>query len=154
MGKRWVNFKQHITFENKNMHGYNRYLAVITLLVVIVCSGCGRGNPNRAEVHGTVTLDGQALDQGTISFLPSGQTKGPAAGASIVDGSYSISADAGPAIGTNRVEIRSARATGGRLPNGDPAIDEFIPSQYNTKTKLTVTIEPGGNIADFPLQLK
>ena len=126
----------------------------IVLLVLFLCGGCGRVT-NRAELHGTVTLDGEPLEQGAITLFPTGPTKGPAAGTAIVDGSYSIAAEKGPAIGTNRVEIRSARATGKTIPiRNEPEIVEILPDRYHNQSVLTVEIEPGQNVANFQLHSK
>jgi hypothetical protein len=63
-----------------------RLLIVFGLLALLLPLevGCGGG---KGAVSGSVTLDGQPLPIGNISFLPS---KGPGATARIEDGKYSV----------------------------------------------------------------
>jgi hypothetical protein len=114
--------------------------------------GCGENN--RAEVEGTVTLDGKPFAEGHITFIPTGDTKGPVAGATILEGQYRVPSAKGVQIGTNRVEIRGVRATGRKIPFGPGMIDEFveaIPPKYNEKSELQIKTQAGTNRADFDL---
>lgn len=125
------------------------WLAALGCLVV---AGCG--DSTRAMVSGTVTLDGQPLDVGTISFIPTGATKGPVAGATIIDGKYRIDPNKGAIIGTNRIVFTGMKKTGRKLVDGDETMDEYInviPPQYSTGSTLVRTIEPGENQCDFEL---
>lgn len=111
---------------------------------------------NRAAVEGEVSLDGEALSTGVITFFPIDGTKGPAAGGDIVDGRYSIKAANGPAAGTNRIEIRSVQSTGRMVPTPEAPladvatkegmlVEEFvdvIPQRYNSQSSLKHQIEP------------
>ncbi|MEA1952719.1 MAG: hypothetical protein U9N87_15160 [Planctomycetota bacterium] len=124
------------------------------LLVAAVLPGCGSsGNgPVREAVHGRVTLDGQDVAQGSIVFTPSGGNKGMVTGGTIKDGRYELSAKNGPVVGTNRVEIRSVKKTGRKVPApmgnpGDMADEsvEGIPPQYNSRSTLEVDVESGGD---------
>jgi hypothetical protein len=58
------------------------FLGVLALSVPLAV-GCG----GKGKVSGTVTLDGQPLPAGTITFVPS---KGPGAAGKIEDGKYSV----------------------------------------------------------------
>ena len=59
--------------------------ATISLLCGVTC-GCGDGRPDLAAVSGRVTIDGQPLTKGSISFIPA---KGRQAGGAIEsDGRY------------------------------------------------------------------
>ena len=124
------------------------------LLVAIV--GCGRSN--RAAVDGHVTLDGKPVEDGTISFIPPGESH-LAAWGKIKAGSYSIPARNGPALGTSQVEVRWPRKTGRKLPALPPApatdeVAEAIPDCYNKQSKLKAEIKPGANQVDFDLKTK
>lgn len=126
-------------------------ICIYFCVCLIASYGCSASN--RAEVQGTVTLDGQPLTQGTLAFFPTGDAKGPAAGGTIVGGKYFISADQGSTIGTNRVEIRSARATGKMLAlRKEAEVVEVLPDRYHSQSVLTANIKQGKNTVDFELQ--
>jgi len=125
-------------------------------------SGCGGSSgPARGAVRGRVTVDGQPASKGVISFVPTGGTTGPSSGGTIEDGSYEIESRHGPVVGQQRVTIRAFRPTGRKVEAGPPAppgtmvdkIKQFLPPKYNTKSELTVEIQPGSNDLDFDLEL-
>lgn len=137
------------------------------LILVIGLAGCGGGGIERAAIKGTVTFDGQPIDQGVISFIPSGSNSGPSTGAEIRNGKYEILAENGPVPGTNRVEITGLRSTGtsevkgvGQGSSGPSAsgtvtnIEMYIPEQFNTKSTLEFLVESGNNVEDFALKSK
>jgi len=135
------------------------WLSLFVLLGTAV--GCGESGVERAEVQGNVTFDGTPVESGTISFIPIEGTQGPSAGGAITDGSYHIPPDKGPVIGKHRVQIVGTRKTGKQMKAGPEAedpnaiIDEiemFIPPEYNTRSELTVDVEPGTNEFDFDLE--
>ena len=124
--------------------------------------GCG-GDANRVGVSGSVRVDGQPLESGSISFLPAAGTGGPTAGAEIRQGTYSVPAESGPAPGKYDVRIKATRKTGRRIKDGfshppDDMVDEieqFLPAKYNTQSELTAELKPGTNKGvDFELRLK
>jgi hypothetical protein len=139
------------------------------LILAAALAGCGgEDNPwPRAAVSGQVTLDGQPLASGTITFFPSGATKGPAAGGEIIDGKFSIPAHEGPVVGTNRIEVRSVQKTG-RMVESPSAVEadgpategmlveeyaDVVPKRYNTYSELERAIEPDiENQFDFRLE--
>jgi hypothetical protein len=59
------------------------------ILAMILLGGCG-SKPTIPGAHlaGTVTVDGQPLQKGAITFTPYGNARGRATGAHIVDGRY------------------------------------------------------------------
>lgn len=126
---------------------------VIFLAATVGCSG-------RASVTGNVTLDGQPIDGGTISLIPTDNANGPAAWGKIEGGRYSIPASEGLAPGTKRVEIRWARKTGKKvhaLPPASPdevieQVMEAVPTQYNAQSELKTEIKTGKNAVNFELQ--
>jgi hypothetical protein len=87
-------------------------------------------------------------------MFPIDGTKGPAAGAEIKEGEFSLEEHEGPVIGTHRVEIRSVQKTGRLVPSpsaveGDGVfvegtmVEEFldvVPKRYNTYSELKVEI--------------
>lgn len=125
----------------------------------LVASGCGTDR-RRTAISGTVKLDGTPIAEGSIQFIPSDPAAGPTAGAPIKNGAYSIAGEQGPVIGSNKVEIRSNRKTGKKVPDAAQpgsmreALEEAIPAAYNSKTTLVVDIKPGVNIENFDLKTK
>ncbi|MFH1924018.1 MAG: hypothetical protein ABIP48_29540 [Planctomycetota bacterium] len=124
-------------------------------VLLVVIAGCD--GSNRAGVTGEVTLDGQPVEDGTISFVPSG---GAAAWGDIKGGRYSISAAEGPGVGTSRVEIRWDRKTGKKSPAVPPAppdtmieeTEEAVPARYNAESELKAEVKSGKNTFDFKLE--
>jgi hypothetical protein len=125
------------------------------LVMAELALGCGDGG--RAAVSGRVTLDGEPLQEGSITFVPADGNPGPTAGGAIRDGKYRLDSRNGPAVGKNRVEIRSVVRTGRRIP--DPrmprlTIDEtrsVVPKRYNAESDLVRDIASGSNTFDFEL---
>jgi len=121
-------------------------------LLLLIVSGCRE--PNRAAVGGKVTLDGQPVEEGTISFIPPSGHPGPTAWGPIKEGTYAISAHQGPAPTANRVEIHWTRRTGRKSPYF-PEMDEYreaIPDRYHRDSQLQVEVKPGENRLDFELK--
>ena len=129
------------------------FLRVMALLLAVV--GCGSGGPPRLRVVGDVTLNGQPLADGAISFMPTG--KGVAAGATIAGGRYIVDGAKGPTPGEYRVEIRASAPSGKQVKDtfGQASISEMesiIPDRYNDKTTLRAEITTAGpNQFDFSL---
>jgi hypothetical protein len=129
-------------------------LAILTLTL-----GCGdSGAPSRAAVKGTVTLNGEPIAEGSITFLPTGTANGPTTGGSIVNGRYSIARANGVVVGENRVEIIGNRKTGKmtRDPsNPSREIDQaeqFVPEKFNRQTEIVKTVGASANTIDFNLK--
>jgi len=137
----------------------SHFCLIAASLLGCLLYGCGpSGGPRRASVEGTVTLDGEPIEHGSIAFYPDGDTEGMVAGGEIRDGRYSISADKGPVIGQNRIEIHASRKTGKKIPDpyGGPGqtIDESVeavPECYNAKSTLRREVQPGSNVFDCEL---
>lgn len=79
-----------------------RWVAVSLSLLLL--SGCGSKTDRRA-LHGRVQIDGEAIAQGSISFLPAKGSSGPAANTAVVDGEYGFTDETGPYSGPHRVLI-------------------------------------------------
>jgi hypothetical protein len=119
------------------------------------CSG------QRADVSGTVQLDGQPVDEGAIQFIPVEGTTGPSAGGIIKDGRYHITGDRGVTVGKNRVELRAFRNTGRKVqdPTGLPGVktDERVqafPPEYNDRSTVVKEVHTGSNTIDFAVRTK
>jgi hypothetical protein len=122
-------------------------------------AGCGRSGPQRYEVSGNVTLGGEKISEGAISFTPIGETKGPRVGGNIQQGQYHIDRGGGPVAGRHRVEITCIRKTGRQIKMGRDTVDQtdnIIPPTYSGQaSELIAEVQPRGkNVFDFDLKPK
>ncbi|AMV40657.1 hypothetical protein [Planctomyces sp. SH-PL62] len=131
------------------------------LVAAALAGGCGdEAGPPREAVSGKVTYDGKPVERGSIQFLPKQAAESGGAWGSIVDGAYAIPASDGPVAGEYAVSITSAPEASDAadaLPGDDSGAvaGDVIPEDYNLKTTLTATVEPGkANTADFDLARK
>jgi hypothetical protein len=131
--------------------------------------GCGSARsegPQRVAVSGTVTLDGQPLENGVIRFIPHPDVKGPKASMSVTAGRFEIPETAGPVAGRHRIEIESDDH-GGIAPDDEAALKEMaagkrklakpvkIPAIYNIRSTLERTVQSDSpNEFEFPLVTK
>ena len=132
---------------------FHRCLFFGMLLLFVAAIGCGSSDPlNRQAVSGTVTLDGQPLDQGTIELVPVGAEHGVVSGGLITNGSFQVPADKGLPPGNYTVRISSAEVSastgpaqpaGADLDNTEPA-KERVPAKYNVQSELTAEVKSGG----------
>jgi len=137
------------------------FSSAAVLVLFFLCTGCG-GDPARGSVTGKVTVDGEPLADGTILFQPTGDTRGPNAGATIQNGRYRIKRDRGATVGMNVVEITGTLKTGEpkSLPSqGVRLTPEMIyeatgvrPLEFESERPLEVKIAAGANKFDFPLR--
>tara|TARA_R110002095_G_scaffold7891_1_gene13736 strand:+ start:20 stop:451 length:432 start_codon:yes stop_codon:yes gene_type:complete len=132
-------------------------LLVATLCLIALATGCSSGDSvERIKVQGKVSLDGEPLKSGSITFLPI--NNGISTGASIVDGEYFIDSKDGATEGEYKVEIDLSQPSGKKVPGfvEGSLEDEYvnvIPEVYNRKTTLRVMIKNGDeNKHDFDLK--
>lgn len=134
-----------------------RSIAPIVLLLIVIC-GCDR-SPQRQYIYGRVTLDGQPLDFGSITFVP--DPTGPKASGIIEKGQYTIQSVRGPLAGDKLVEIRAPRYPADEPPPTTSSeklrqmavAPEALPARYNNKTELRATVtESGPNEFNFDLK--
>ena len=132
-------------------------------LLAVPAIGCGtRSGPMRASVEGQVSVDGEPIEMGSITFTPAEGTSGPIAGGPIERGRYRITKGSGPVVGRQLVSIRGLKKSGrqvpvtagAELPSGG-LVEELIPAvppQYNDHTTLVREIVRGHQVVDFPLR--
>jgi hypothetical protein len=131
----------------------------LLVVMLLLAFGCGRGATNCGSISGEVTLDGKPIEKGSILFMPSDGVKGTIAGGPILNGRYHIDAVKGPAVGLNRVEIRSMKKTGRRIPKGMGQTGEMIDEemeavamQFNSASTLKAEIKSGENTENFAVR--
>jgi hypothetical protein len=132
---------------------------LFTVLALVVVSGCGRakGVP-RAAVSGNVTCDGEPIASGTVLFVPGANVDGPPVQAIIENGTYELSADQGPVIGVNSVQVTAMKKTGKKTKTimneeADEVI-QFVAPRFNEESELTAEVGPGNNQLNFDVSSK
>lgn len=127
-----------------------RLASVFTLSVICLalCLGCGKKDPRR-PLSGTVTFQGKALDQGTITLLTTTGQPGPVCGAMIRQGRFHVPADQGVLPGTYRVTFSSGDPAKTVSPeeygqSGNPPAVERIPAKFNTESDVTIEVKDSG----------
>jgi hypothetical protein len=122
-------------------------------MLSLLLAGCGgKSGPQYSGVRGDVSYQGEVVDEGTISFLPS-SGEGDAVGIPIVNGHYEVPAERGLLPGEYRVEVRWQKATGKMVKDADlgtevPERTEGLPAEFHEASTLTTKIEPGSNVFD------
>uniref|UniRef100_A0A7C2JYU1 Carboxypeptidase regulatory-like domain-containing protein n=1 Tax=Schlesneria paludicola TaxID=360056 RepID=A0A7C2JYU1_9PLAN len=137
------------------------------LLLLTALSGCGADGPERHAVDGAVQFNGRPMARGTIRFIPTAGTKGPAAVGTIADGFYEIPRDQGPVAGPHRVEIEGpialpfeiddeqAFAKAFQTLKGKPLPPQPVPAPFNRQSMLTADVLAGGQTKfDFDLSTR
>ncbi|ODU01246.1 MAG: hypothetical protein ABS79_02025 [Planctomycetes bacterium SCN 63-9] len=156
-------------------------MSVWVILVLGMLQGCGSGdNLPREPISGTVSLDGEPLESGNITFTPASNTETSAASAaitSISEGRFSLDAAVGlvpgkyvviissPVAGKPAAPAKSRRSapgvadtvsgTGADDAVEEPPTREIIPIKYNTQSTLKADVTKGGpNQFEFSLSTK
>jgi hypothetical protein len=130
-----------------------RVLLALSVSFCMLFAGCRHSGPN-AEVEGTVTIGGQPLAKGQVSFRPAADTSGPEFSATVVEGKYRVAALVLP--GNYQVDVRSWDKTGRKVkdPFGQVTdeVVNVIPKRYwGPETTLLAHLAAGMNEIDFTL---
>lgn len=136
----------------------------LSLIFTCICAfvlftGCGGSSngPATFPASGKVTWDGEPLAEGNIIFEDA-EGKSASAAGKIVDGEFELQAIAG----RKKVVITASREVPGKTAVGGapdeppvPAIEQYIPADYNTKTTLEAAVsDSGSNEYQFDLKSK
>ncbi len=118
-------------------------------LLICALSGCGGGT-----VSGQVTLDGQPLTKGDISFAPT--SAGPAAAGQInSSGNYTLRVGTNTSIppGSYRVTIMAVEPVAPTPEHLEPLPKLLTPARYNNadSSGFTADVKAGANKFDFNL---
>jgi len=123
------------------------------LLAAGAIVGTGCQSDDRVAVTGTVTLDGQPLEQGVISFRPSDGNR-PTAEALIVAGKF----NAQLTTGEKRVEVQGFRQNGLQHAFADdptsplvPRLEPIVPPRYHVDSMLRLNVDRATREANFAL---
>ena len=132
-----------------------RFTHALVLAAGLAAAGCSTSGDDlpREPVTGTVTLDGQPLANGVISFNPVGERMAGgdqvSGGAQITGGKFTIPRETGLVPGNYNVTINAASQSertkpaqaGGGKPSELPK--ELIPAKYNSSTELKADVKKG-----------
>ena len=106
-------------------------------------AGCSYGPP-MGDVQGTVTVNGQPLEEGSIRFIPvDGETQ--TTGGIITNGSFQVEVP----VAKQRVEIMANVIDKEKTPP-NPTDDQIVmktlvPKRYNFESELILDVVPGLN---------
>jgi len=121
---------------------------LVLLMPLLMLAGCGDSGPAKYDVTGSVTLDGQPIEQGEIRFLSADVQGAPETG-QIVNGKFACRTTEGQ----KRVEITATRESPTPAADGLPNYVSYIPAAYNSQSTLTAEVKPDGdNTFTFKLQ--
>jgi hypothetical protein len=140
-------------------------------LVCILSVGCSGSGPDLGTVKGKVTLDGKALPNLLITFVPEGGGRA-STGTTDAEGNYAlIFADQdGALIGKHRVTVKSLQPPAavkevssddpeyqkqilGAQSDSTPAPKEIIPAKYSgNNSELVQEVKSGENIINLDLK--
>ena len=141
--------------------GARSWLVYAAILPCLFLAGCGPSGPERAEVTGSVKLDGQQVAEGAINFFPTEGTTGPEAGAPITDGKYSIPRSQGPVVGKHRIVLTKFGDTGKMMqdPTRPPGTmmkerGNVMPPEVSSNSTLVREVKSGTNRLDFDIPSK
>jgi len=126
-------------------------LAAALACSIAACSS----QPPTGTVEGEVTLDGQALADGSLQFVPvDGQAQ--TGGATIKDGKFTAELP----LAKMKVEIHANKVIGKKKMYDTPDsptyddIVELIPPRYNANSDLTLDVKPGAQAVKYELKSK
>lgn len=142
------------------------YTSALMLLVIgVLCSmfaGCK--NDGLSSVSGKVTWNGTPLEEGTISFMPRGES-GVSTAAQIKNGDYSARVSPGkmivkiyaerPLTPDEATALQNNPMSGSSMtPSGVEVKKQYIPENYNDRSSLFVEIQGNQKNLDFQLESK
>lgn len=125
----------------------------VAMLMLGISSGCGGPTDtlNRQAVSGQVTLKGEPLDTGVVSFETQDSANGTSGGAVITAGRFEISKQRGLPPGVYTVRISSpdsstvVQPAEGEAPGDSSRVaKERVPKIWNVDSQETITVEADG----------
>ena len=122
-------------------------------LGLMLLSGCG--DSSLAYVEGTVTLNGQALETGIVTFYP--VSGGPVATGAIASGGHyqlNTGQSVGIAPGTYVVTIEARKPPSGPADQHESVGELLVPEKYTDKTRSALLYEVPPGTTEIDLGLK
>ena len=132
----------------------HRWLSVFVLFSTLTLLGCGS---SEGTVSGTVKVDGNTLDTGSVTFHPVGGGAA-AVGAIEPNGSYTLKTGTSTGVkpGEYIVTVYAAKVTAGTAKEAPKAGKSLVADRYtNPKTSdLKKTVNAGANTSNLELTSK
>jgi len=126
----------------------------LLLFALPFAGGCSDG---LGDVTGTVTLDGQPVPDGSITFVSQDQNDPRREGAVITAGKFAARIPPGQ----YKLELNAQKVVGTRTqksfdgtPETVPTTAELFPPKYNTQSQLVHEIKAGANSLPLDLSTK
>lgn len=113
-----------------------RLLTLLLFGVVVGVTGCGGGGPDypTATISGTVNVNGTPVDEGTLTFLPTGAKLGNGGTAEIVGGNYTAKqVPIGENVFTFYARVKTGKMIPGPSGAPEPEWKMLIPVKYQTE---------------------
>lgn len=123
----------------------------------LLAGGCSSTGVKRASVMGNVTVNGEPVVDGAISFFPA-DGNGPTAGGTITNGRYKIATRYGATVGANRVVLTGMKKTGKSVPDSArpgamrEELVQIVPAEWNTNSTQIRELTAGSNELDFDIK--
>jgi len=119
--------------------------------------GCGKSEPKRYAVSGTVKYKDKLIGVGSVTFIPDGSGDAQMGGAPIKDGKYEMPAAAGLRAGKYKVSISYPDPKGtpaaGDAPGASLDAKNLMPAKYNDQTELRADVSADKpNVFDYDLK--
>lgn len=122
----------------------------LLLALMSMTAGCGdQASYPQTRLTGTVAIDGQPVEQGSLSFTPEGPGPAQAVGALIANGRYT--AEKVP-LGKVRVLFNATRKTGKAPSEHDkpiPILMDLVPAKY--RSGMAIEVQKGQSEQNFDL---
>ena len=124
----------------------NGWFLGVLVAALLAFSGCGDG---KVVVRGVVNVDGQPIEEGSISLEPA-DGQGPTTGGMIKEGKYELTGNAAVSPGDKIVRIVGLRKTGKMIEAGPPApkgtfipqMVHCVPAHHGREVHLLTGLEP------------
>jgi hypothetical protein len=126
---------------------------VILLLASGLLTAAGCGGPEFHPVRGTVTLDGTALPEASVTFIPESEEGTWGVATTDAEGKFTVRTgeQEGLLAGTYEVRITTYVAGNDQEDPPIPPVPEKVPEKYNARTTLKEEVKPGENDFQFDL---
>jgi len=126
-----------------------RALLVLTIALGTAIAGCGSGDWGTGS--GTVSVDGQALKSGVVTFHPSGG--GATAYGQVTDGKFTVYTGEQAGLKTGKYQV-TVSASSIPEPGSKETAKLLTPAKYAAPATsgLDADVHSGANIFEFKLQ--
>jgi hypothetical protein len=119
-------------------------------------AGCAKKSDGKVSLSGRVTLDGDAIPEGSITFMPVTGI-GTTNGAEIANGSFSVRVSPGEQavqIYANRPDLKRPVSKELKERGVEENVEQYIPAKYNRQSTLRVTVDKDTKEHNFELTSK